>query len=177
MRSLRLSLAGMVVLVLLGGLTLAALARSGGPDTMTGQSAAWVTFIDQSCSAEEVALEQDGDIQRMRAVRTTCEVTFDDPRVSGTATTLGNYDCHATVGCTTWGTQELVGPDGSWSGSFIGTIDLAFTERATSVWTGTAGYEGLTFIANAVAPLGEIPTVVGIIYVGGAPPISDADPE
>jgi len=172
MRTLRLSLVGTLLLVLLDGLGGAVVAQSGGLDAMTGQSASWVTFIDQSCSVEEATPEQDGVIQRMRAVRTTCEVTLDDPRVSGTATTLGNYDCHATTGCTTWGTQELVGPDGSWSGSFIGTIDLVFTERATSVWTGTAGYEGLTFIANAIAPLGETPTVVGIIYEGGPPPVS-----
>jgi hypothetical protein len=170
MRTLRLSLAGAVTLALLGGLSVAAVAWSGDPDVMTGQSAAWVTFTDQSCSVEEVTPEQDGDIQRMRGVRTTCEVTFDDARVSGTATTSGNYDCHATAGCTTWGTQVLVGPDGSWRGSFTGTIDTAFTERAISVMTGTAGYEGLTLIINAVGPLGEAPTVVGIIYEGDPPP-------
>ena len=110
-------------------------------------------------------------------MRTTCEVTFDDPRVSGIATTSGNYDCHATAGCATWGTQEIVGPDGSWHGSFAGTIDTAFTERAASVMTGTAGYEDLTLILNAVGPLDEAPTAVGIIYEGSPPPFPEPLPE
>jgi hypothetical protein len=177
MRTLRMSLAGTVILALLGGLSVAAVARSGGPDVMTGQSAAWVTFTDQSCSVEGVTPEQDGVIQRTRGVKATCDVTFDDPRASGTATISGNYDCHAEAGCTTWGTQEIVGPDGSWSGPFTGIIDPSFTERAVAVMTGTAGYEGLTFIVHGVAPLGEAPTVVGIIYEGGPPPISDANSE
>jgi hypothetical protein len=176
MRALRSSLAYVVILALLGGLATSVGARSGSPEVMAGQSASWVTFIDQSCSVEEVTPELDGDIQRMRGVKTTCEVTYDDPRVSGIATALGNYDCHATAGCATWGTQELVGPDGSWRGSFIGTIDLAFTERAASVMTGTEGYEGLTLIINAVGPLDEIPTVVGIIYDGSPPPFLEAPP-
>ena len=35
--------------------------------------------------------------------------------------------------------------------------------------TGAGGYEGLTLIINAVGPLGEEPTVVGIIYEGSPP--------
>ncbi len=172
MRTLRRSLAGMAILALLGGSGAVAVAQTERPGAMTGQSASWVTFIDQSCSSEAATPVQDGDIQRVRGVRTTCDVTFDDPRVSGIVTTSGNYDCHATAGCATWGTLELVGPEGSWHGSFTGTIDARFTERALSVMTGSAGYEGFTLIINAVGPLGESPTAVGVIYEGDPPPVA-----
>jgi hypothetical protein len=165
-----------MALALLLGTSIGVVAQSTEADAMTGQSASWVTFIDQSCSLEAARITSDGDIQRMRGTRTVCDVTFDDPRVSGVATTSGNYDCHATGGCTTWGTQEIVGPGGSWRGSFTGTIDPAYTEHALSVMTGTAGYEGLTLIIHAIGPLGEPPTVVGIIYEGSPPPVPEAPP-
>ncbi len=170
MRTLRQAVAGTVTLALLGGLAGAVAARSEDADVIVGQSATWVTFTEQECSVDEVVPLQDGAIQRIRGVVATCEVTFSDPRVSGTATVSSNYDCHAEAGCVVWGTQELVGPDGSWTGSFTGTIDAAFTERGFTLLNGTAGYEGLTFIVQPAAQLGEAPSAVGIIYEGGAPP-------
>jgi len=86
-------------------------------------------------------------------------------------TTVTDYDCQAEAGCVTWGQQEIVGPDGSWSGSFEGLIDPAFTERAVAVLSGTGSYSGMTFVVMAVAPLDEAPSVVGLVYEGDAPPL------
>jgi hypothetical protein len=170
MRTLKLTIVGTVTLALLGGLAGAVAAQSEEADVIVGPSATWVTFTEQECSVGEVTPVQDGAIQRTRGVVATCDVTMSDPRVSGTATVVSNYDCHAEAGCVTWGTQELVGPDGSWIGSYTGTIDAAFTERGFTVLNGTAGYEGLTFIVHATAPLGGTPPVAGIIYEGEVPP-------
>ena len=176
MRALRSSLTGTLVLALAATWSAVVAAQSKGADVLTGTSATWVTYVDQSCSVEEVQPVEDGAIQRIRGARTICAVRFDDPRVSGTVTTTGNYDCHAQAGCVTWGQQEIVGPDGGWSGSFNGVIDPDFTERAFAVLSGTGGYAGLTFIVHAVGPLNETPTVVGLIYEGGPPPIPEAAP-
>ncbi len=170
MRTLRLAMRGTVTLALLGGLAGAVAAQSDAADAIVGQAATWVTFMEQDCSVGEVTPVQDGAIQRTRDVVATCTVTMSDPRVSGTATVSSNYDCLAEAGCITWGTQELVGPDGSWTGTYTGTIDAAFTERGFTALNGTAGYEGLTFIVHTSAPLDEAPRVVGIIYEGDVPP-------
>jgi hypothetical protein len=170
MHALRPTATGMVILALVASLSVVVAARSTAADVMSGESATWVTLIDQSCAIEAVSPVQDGAIQRMRGARTICDVRFDDPRVSGTVTTTGNYDCHAEAGCVTWGQQEIVGPDGSWSGSFSGLIDAAFTERGVAVLTGMGRYEGLTFVVHGVGPLNQAPTAIGLIYVGEAPP-------
>ncbi len=161
---------GTVTLALLGGLAAAAAARSEQADAIVGHSATWVTLTEQECSVGAVAPVQDGAIQRTRDVVATCSVTMSDPRVSGTATVSSNFDCLAQAGCITWGTQDLVGPDGSWIGTYTGTIDTAFTERGFSALNGTAGYEGLTFVVHTTAPLDDTPRVVGIIYEGAIPP-------
>ena len=176
MRIRQQALIGTLVLALAAASPVVGAAQSPGADVMTGALATWVTYIGQSCSVEQVQPVEDGAIQQMRGVRTICDVGLDDPRVSGTVTTTGNYDCHAEAGCVTWGQQEIIGPDGGWSGSFNGVIDPDFTERAFAVLAGTGGYAGLTFVVHAVGPLNETPTVVGLIYEGSAPPIAEAAP-
>ncbi len=171
MRSLRRITSGVLTLALATIPSGVAVAQTTDIEVMSGGSATWVTFIDQSCSVQEAVSPDDGPIQRMRGTRAVCDVRFDDPRVSGTVTTDVNYDCQAEAGCVTWGQQEIVGPDGSWSGSFEGLIDPAFTERAVAVLSGTGGYSGMTFVVMAVAPLDEAPSVVGLVYEGDAPPL------
>jgi hypothetical protein len=171
MRSLRRTTSGALILALATIPSAVAAAQTTDVDVVIGGSATWVTFIDQSCSVQGAVPTDDGTMQRMRGMRAVCDVRFDDPRVSGTVTTVTDYDCQAEAGCVTWGQQEIVGPDGSWSGSFEGLIDPAFTERAVAVLSGTGGYSGMTFVVMAVAPLDEAPSVVGLVYEGDAPPL------
>jgi hypothetical protein len=138
---------------------------------MAGGEATWVTFIDESCSVQETVPKDDRAIQRMRGARAVCDVQFNDPRVSGRATTDVNDACQAEAGCVTWGEQEIIGPEGGWRGSFEGLIDPAFTERTVAVLNGTGNYSGLTFVVTGVAPLGKAPSVVGLVYEGVAPPM------
>ena len=121
--------------------------------------------------SQETVPTDDDAVQRLRGAQAVCDVRFDNPRVSGTARTDIDYDCQAEAGCVTWGQQEIVGPDGGWSGSFEGLIDPAFTERTVAVLSGTGSYAGMTFVVMAVAPLDEAPSVVGLVYEGGAPPL------
>lgn len=162
---------GVLILTLAAIPLMATTAQSMAVDVMKGEPATWVTLVDQSCSTSEVTPMDDATTQRLRDVQAVCDIRFDDPRVSGTATTIVNYDCHAEAGCVTWGQQEIVGPDGGWSGSFEGLIDPTLTERSVAVLSGTGGYAGMTFVVTAVAPLDEAPSVMGLVYVGGAPPL------
>jgi hypothetical protein len=171
MRSLRWITSGALILALTAIPSVVTAAQTTDIDVMSGGSATWVTFIDQSCSVQEAVPSDDGTIQRMRGTRAVCDVRFDDPRVSGTVTTDVNYDCQPEAGCVTWGQQGIVGADGGWSGSFEGLIDPAFTERSVAVLSGTGSYAGMTFVVMAVAPLDGSPNVVGLIYAGGAPPL------
>jgi hypothetical protein len=125
---------------------------------MTGEPATWVSLVDQTCSTPEVQPLDDGMVQRLRGAKAVCDVRFNDARVSGTATAFFNYDCQAEAGCLTWGHQEIVGPDGGWSGSFEGLIDPTFTERTVAVLRGTGSHTGMTFVVMAVAPLDAAPS-------------------
>ena len=84
MRTLRLSLAGTVVLVLAGGLSSAVLAQSeaDGPAYVTGTQ----TYIEDVSEATEVLA---GDVTQIRGGNATYAIEMDDPRVTGTMATLG----------------------------------------------------------------------------------------
>jgi len=127
MRILRLSLAGTVLLALLGGM--------GGP--VIGQedepwTADWLTpteehvFSSTGCQFDKSQREADygpGGGEEIRGLRWICEVTFSDPRLSSTQTTIFNEHCFVEGGCVNWGTMEIVGADGTRRGWFTGTED------------------------------------------------------
>ena len=168
MRTLRLSLVGPVILVLLAGLGSVVVAQDdeGG--------AVWVTLMDEQCSAPDDAVFTSGDEDGkawLRDYPLDCTVTWSDPRISGTRTTVYNDDCLGDAPCVYWGTHELAGPDGTWSGSSNGTTDPDGNATGYTVLIGSGGYDGLTFLAHAMGPFGEPPSGFGIIYEGDAPPM------
>jgi hypothetical protein len=157
-------------------ITVALLAGSAG--TVAGQSdatdatpAVWVTAIeaDSACSAEGGTSDSEGGVERHRDLLITCADTWSDPRVSGTKTVTYNDDCYGTAPCLYWGTQEIVGPDGTWTGWVNGTLDPERGATGYVVMTGTGAYEGLTFVSHAMGPFGEPGTAYGLIYEGPPP--------
>ncbi len=168
MRTLRLSLAGTVILALLGGLSVAVVAQDQGVEPT------WTTLVEEQCMlAEDDAhtSETDGKLTRVRDYALACEVMFTDPRVSGMRSTLYNEDCLGSFPCVYWATHELAGPDGTWSGWTTGTVDADRTAIGHSVLTGSGAYEGLTFVWSAIGTYDEPPIAYGLIYEGEPPPL------
>ncbi len=167
MRTLRLSLAGTVMLVLLGGLSVAVAQDEGVEPT-------WTTLVEEQCMlAEDDAhtSETDGKLTRVRDYDLACEVTFTDPRVSGMRSTLYNEDCLGSFPCVYWATHELAGPDGTWSGWTTGTVDPDRTAIGHSVLTGSARLRGSDVRLECHRQVRRTTLAYGLIYEGDPPPM------
>ena len=110
-----------------------------------------------------------------------CVLTMSDPRVSGTARLTFNDDCFVRPegwGCIFWGDSLIEGPDGDWDCSHSGTGDPVGVHDGLilHVCTGTAGYSGLTYMAQqavsfySTADFGDGTSIHGVIYEGPPPP-------
>ena len=84
-----------------------------------------------------------GSGKEIRNLLFTCEVVFSDPRLTGTQTTRLTEQCFGRGGCVNWGTMDIVGADGAWSGWFQGTEDPTGQTDLHIVLTGSGAYEGL----------------------------------
>jgi len=166
MRTLRLALAGVVILALLGGLSVAVMAQS------EDQPALWVTGTDVDCSVEVgPEVSDDGEVHSYRGMGLLCTAEMSDPRLSGVATKVYNEDCYAEYPCVYWGSHEIAGPDGMWVGTYAGTFDPERRANSYFIYTGTDDYDGLVFVGRAVGDFGEPATVEGIVYDGDPPPL------
>jgi hypothetical protein len=166
MRTLRLSPAGTVMVVLLGW--------SGGAMAQEADApAVWVTGPETQapCEVGDVeSLIDDGPVTGHRGLSITCADDLGDSRLSGPSVKVYNDDCYEGAGCVCWGTQELTGPDGSWIGTFTGTTGPDGSGGSYQVLTGTGSYDGLTYVGLAVGQFGEPPRVFGRVYEGDPPP-------
>jgi hypothetical protein len=182
MRTLRLSLVGTVILALLGGLSGAVVAQSeeASEPTLNPDMLATAIF-DGTASCQVVGFGTQTETDLWGSVRrdfvSECTETMSDPRVSGTSTTTWDADC-SFFGCVTWGTFELVGPDGSWVGTFTHTLghgegdllvgDLQF---GTAIGEGTGAYEGWAYVAHSTSSDPYMKrTVEGFVFPGDPPP-------
>jgi hypothetical protein len=174
MRTLRLSLAGVMALVLAGG----AVGVSAVDEVAVEEPATppvWVTLTDQGTCATGIPSEWSegpGRALRVRGWSVTClNDTYSDPRVSGDSTHVVNQDCFEDGVCVAWGTGTLSGPDGRWTGWWQGMVDEASIFNWYAVLTGTEAYEGMTFVMNSTGVWGEFPKWHGVIYEGDPPPL------
>jgi hypothetical protein len=155
------------------------MALLGGPSgAVTAQDATapavWVTGPDTQAPCEVGDVEtliEDGPVTGHRGLSISCTDDFGDPRLSGPSVKHYNDDCYEGAGCVYWGTQELMGPDGSWVGTFNGTMSPDGSGGSYQVLVGTGSYEGLTYVGLAVGQFGEPPKVIGRIYEGDPPPM------
>lgn len=102
----------------------------------------------------------------------TCTTQMSDPRVSGSAKGSLDDACFPASGCLYWGTFEIAGPGGTWTGSWSGTDDKDLG-KASYLMTlqGTGAYQGWTFIVHWLDPGdGSAATASGLIYQGPPPP-------
>jgi hypothetical protein len=160
----------MVTLVLLGW--------SGGVMARAQQAPpTWVTGPETQGSCEVGDVEtviEDGPIIGHRGLRITCTDDLGDPRLSGPSVKVYNDDCYEGAGCTYWGTQELSGPDGMWTGTFNGTTDPEGSGGSYQVLVGMGAYDGLTYVGLAIGQFGEPPRVFGQVFEGDPPPAPGA---
>ena len=180
MRTLRLSLFGMLTLALLGGPATLVQAQeeptgpSDLPVLVTG------TEVCGGRSSGETTQAPNG-AESHRDLVGTCTNTMSDPRVSGRYTNAFNSQCfspsgvYASEDCIFWGTHVLDGPDGGWDCTYSGADD-----PSGKIWglvqltcPGTGAYEGLTYLAYHVfggaEDFGDGTSYHGIIYEGPRP--------
>ncbi len=178
MRTLRLSLMGMLTFALLGGLggTVVAQSEEGaGPVTpFTGIRLS----STEDTSDEEWTVE--GGIGRARVYKLHETVEWSDPRLPTDKLNVMNFDMYnigETRDLPIAGTQLLEGPDGYWTGEFTSFCDEVGDCYGMNVITGHGSYEGLfaTFRASPQPdPAGEGDLLFdGLIFEGEMPPMPD----
>ncbi len=180
MWTLRLSLAGMVVMALLAGLGGAVVAQD--EDQWLGE---WLEPTQEGafgsaghdlprCELDKSEREAEYGPTGGKEIRNllfTCEVVFSDPRLTGTQTTHFTERCFTEGGCVNWGTMDIVGADGTWSGWFQGIEDPTGKTDLHIVLTWSGAYEGLTNIRHASGGFHEALTQAGVIYNSDPPPV------
>jgi hypothetical protein len=167
MRTMRLTLAAAVALVLLGATSGVAVAQVD-PGT-----AVWVTGSDVDCAVVQgPEATTEGTLHSYRGMGLACTAEMSDPRLSGPASKVYNEDCYDEWPCVYWGTHEIEGPDGTWVGAYAGTFDPEQQANGYFAFTGTEAYEGLAFVGRAVGAFGAPATVEGLVYEGDPPPIA-----
>ena len=159
MRTLRMTLAGAVMLALLGGMGGAAVAQ----DEAEEPTAVQVT-VTQECAG-----------------RNLCPWTASDPRLTGTVSVVWGDGVEIEGKGTTeagWQSmgQTFEGPDGDWTGHVY-----ALWGRPTQnflVLSGTGANEGWHYIASGTDPMpdGDFEWI-GTLYKGELPPFPEAPAE
>ena len=176
MRTLRMSLAGTVILALLGGGTALAQSEDTAPTEPTG------VVINR---ADETLVEQGSSTQRSGDAFSTIEGvvmswTWDasDPRLSGTATyTFNSHGYSGPLNALLDAiVVTVVNDGGSWAGTGQGIGSMEYGAMQMLMLTGEGGYEGLTaFLTEDIK--NEMGTIRGVIVAGGLPPYPEPPAE
>jgi hypothetical protein len=165
MRTLRLSLVGTVILVLLGGVGSAVAAQEA-------DRSVYVTGSMLCGDGARIVHEDDG--VELHLFPGSCTVTMSDPRLSGTHVYDTQQFCLKETEdhvCMAWGTSEITGPDGTWVGTFGWVEDPSRTMLpGWGVVEGTGDYDGWTFWWHNPDLLDGSSVFSGIVYEGPPPP-------
>jgi len=185
MRTLRLTIAGTVVLSLLGGLgAAAAVAQSEGAAGEEPRQATRVsgtqTFAEY---VDEPTITTVGEVEQTCDWRAEYVMEMSDPRVSGAFTVLGYFVEPSGTGPRDadagQGSVQLVNETGTWSGTWSSAYHPTSGEH-TYVWLeGEGAYEGLTFWSNHCSRQVHSPQeqpIDGVIFEGIAPPMPQLSP-
>ena len=177
MRTLRVAVAGTVMLALLGGLG-GAVAAQGVDDVPV-----WVKLLTRSdLRIEGTAGSVEpgvGFAQSIRDLSGAWDSTYSDARLDGTQHLTHNEDCSGDGICVAWGTVDIEGPEGvtTWTGWYheIDDDDTDGVDDASwhYVLTGTGPNEGLMAILFSLGAWEQFPNEYGVIYRGDPPPGAD----
>ena len=169
MPTLRLSIAGTLILALLGGPGGAVLAQedAGGPVTVvTGTEECHMTTPGVTTMGED-------GVERYRGHISMCEPDTSDPRMNGPYEMVWETDCYPDGRCVMWGTTKTVGdgPDG-WQGRMMGWVEEDGSTSAVGYFDGYGANEGLTAVSGGSGgDLSGFNTVSSLLYQGDPPPL------
>jgi hypothetical protein len=142
----------------------------GGVPALAQDDATWITG-SVSCEVSDWGTEsQQDEVASIRDRLATCTATTNDPRASGAGPHVYNEDCRSGS-CIDWGTYEVVGPDGSWSGPWTGIESPEGILTAYGLQSGSGAYAGWNLVTVDVCDCttGTI-TLEGVLYEGPPPP-------
>jgi hypothetical protein len=175
MRTLRASLAGMVILWLLVGPTGAVVAQEEPTDPGPAAYVHGRVTLGDCCGDEVATYDEDGDRLTLRGMVASGTVVMDDPRMSGAWEKTVRIDEFPQPDTDErvevhWGELTITNDRGGWSGTWTSTYDSQplsnEIELALHELTGTGAYEGLSAL---LAPTGR-GRVAGAIFPGPLPP-------
>ena len=200
MGTLRLPLAGAVILALLGCLGGAVLAQEepiaeeepaaqeepiaqdeGSDLTAIVTGSVVSSSVDQS----ELELTEDGGVMRVGGLKARSEFEWSDPRLPSQGELTGNGTAYADVGIAYRYLWMLEGPEGYWTGPESGFCDAADRCRGTAILTGHGIHEGLFAVLVSGPQLdssGDVlrdsvgntrPVFDGAIFFGDPPPMPE----
>jgi hypothetical protein len=181
MRTLRLSLTGAVILVLLGGL--------GGPGGVVGQSGEptdqaipyfyTCTSFDHGGVIDEGTMTPTEAGYAIRGYTGGVRSVSDDPRAAGDGVYVHSQDSFDGTPWgmgPRWGSSSSANAVGGWEGTYLGamvpTAEGDFIYVIVGRYRGTGGYQGLSQIDITSYPDGPggMGYCQGVIYEGELPP-------
>jgi hypothetical protein len=177
MRTLRLSLVGTVILVLLGGLGGASLAQMD-----EDADAVYVTVTAEPREADAGSVVRGDPLYRSRDGVNVYDLEASDPRLTGTFSAFWNVDVDIdTQHGVMWGTTRIENDGGTWEGPFTGMEYEAADGGlfATSgVMVGGDEYAGYAFYyqLDARQHSGVVDRWHGVVYKGQPPELKVAVP-
>ena len=180
MRTLRLSLAGMVLLVLLAGVGGAVLAQTESAQPDGPVTAVSGTFVRQVTDTSEEEWTEEGGVGHMRTHKFLEVIEWSDPRLPSDNYVVTNFDMY-DIGqlreMPYTGTDLLVGEDGYWTGTFTGFCDEQGHCYGMDMLTGHGAYESLFATLLAFPPedaeSDRDTRWEGLIYEGEMPPMPE----
>ena len=175
MRTLRLSLAGTVILMLLGGLGGTVVAQSEDDGHLVTPVTGDFQYFGKGKEYEaDKTVVGDGSLIQYRDLEHERSYEWDDPRLPGTLEMHRHWDefrLPGTAATTTveWGEATLRDDEGAWQGPFFGT-ELPGRNNVLQFWLdGSGAYEGhyavLTMDRGRAADL----DIKGLIVAGEMP--------
>jgi hypothetical protein len=176
MRTLRLSLAGTVIVVLLGGLGGAVVAEEYGPVTWTYVTG---TVIDEG-DWQDPNPDHDwtSSIEHAPGMSREMSIEWSDPRLPATSTSVSNMDIHhGTDSMADWlvvwtMAEGEQGAGGTWTGTGSGFVEADHGGVGVLLYTGHGAYEGLSAILSQ-KDVGDVTTYEGYIIEGPLPQLPD----
>ena len=179
--TLRLSLVGTVILVLLGGLAGTAVARTDGSTKVTGTGLS--SAMGQFPEFSEDGVTGEDWVGHGRGMASQVRFEWSDPRLPSQANVVGNFEAYGEemggdVGAVVVNQMWLLeGPDGYWTGPWTGWCDDQDRCRATVTLTGYGAYDGFYAVLTEQPQKDEngksTQVFEGVILHGDMPPMPD----
>jgi len=157
MRTLRLSLVGTVILVLLGGgLSMAVMAQEEGESPLVTHVTGTIIDTSYDDSMAEITYAP-GDVTHVNGASYVETNVWDDPRLPAEKRLILNFTTYPDDGgrfMVARTSIRLDGPDGAWVGTGVGLAYPDGTSEGQDVLVGEGAYEGLIAVLYCGTDMG-----------------------